>query len=179
MTPYPLAEVDDATFWPWFSWPKFAAWPAKDTAVVVVPVAGFSGAADLPLDHEETALMDGLRGASKALGSPPWLLVLPPIRFVVGPAKDCAFAVNPPTAHRLLAEVVNSIAAAGFRKILYGNASPWNEEICAASARDLHVEKDLDMFILNTAKLETAKVAELLKELHEWKRPPAPQRISV
>lgn len=175
-TAYPLCVADDATFWPWFSWPAFEAWPEKEQAVVVIPVAGFMAAdPDLPFDGEESALLALLAEASRGLGSPRWLLTLPPLRFVAGPDPRCAFAVSPPVAHALLAEVAGSVAAAGFRKLLLFNASPWNEEICAAAARDLHLEKDLDLFCLQRSALGAEatgeRVGALLAELHAWRRP--------
>jgi creatinine amidohydrolase len=175
-TAYPLCVADDATFWPWQAWPAFAAWPQKERAVVVVPIAGFMApAVSAPLDWEERTLLTLLSGASRKLDSPRWLLTLPPLRFVAGPDPRCAFAVPPPVAHALIAEVVESVAAAGFRKILLFNASAWNEEICAAAARDLHVEQGLDMFCLQLSALGQEatheRVAALLLELRDWRAP--------
>jgi creatinine amidohydrolase len=174
-TAYPLCVTDDATFWPWQAWPAFEAWPDKAGTVVVVPIAGFMAMDEYaPLDAEEARLTDLVAGASREIGSPKWLLTLSPLRFVAGPDPRCAFAVSPPVAHALIAEVVGSVAAAGFRKILLFNSSPWNEEICVAAARDLHVEMDLDMFCLQMSALgedaSAKRVGSLLRELFDWRR---------
>ena len=153
-TPFPLCVADDATFWPWRSWPQFVAWPNRERTVVVVPLAGLAdwglGAA---LDAEEQILLGLLREASRLLAPAPGLLCLPPLRFVLGPMEHCAFPVDPPTAHALVAEVVRSIAAAGFRRVVLYNASPYNEELCAAAARDLRLELGLELFCLHLSAL--------------------------
>lgn len=77
-----------------------------------------------------------------------------PLRFVFGADPLCAFAVDQPTAHGLVAEVAASIAAAGFRRIALVNASPWNEELCGAAARDLRVARGLHMFQVHLSALD-------------------------
>lgn len=182
VTPFALCVADDATFWAWSSWPRLARWPGKDKALVVMPIAGFfAPSPDSAWDGEETELTERLAAASRELGSPEWLLVVPPLRFVAGPDPRCVFAVPPPVAHAWIEEVAGSIAAAGFRKILLFNASPWNEEVCAAAARDLHVARDLDLFCLHLSGLRAAgcpPLSALLRELGEWERPAPPERLA-
>jgi creatinine amidohydrolase len=150
----PLCVADDATFWPWHRWPEFSRWPDPAGTVVVLPLAG---TADWGLGHaldaEETVLMHVLRAASRQRPPTLPLLVVPPLRFVLGPDPGCAFAVDPPVAHALIAEVAASIAAVGFRRLVLYNASPWNEELIAAAARDLRIAHGLQVFRVSLAGL--------------------------
>jgi len=150
----PLCVADDATFWPWHRWPEFARWENPAATVVVVPLAG---TADWGLGHaldaEETVLMHVLRAASRARPTTLPLLVVPPLRFVLGPGAGCAFAVEPPVAHAFVSDVLGSIAAAGFRKIVLYNSSPWNEDFIAAAARDNRVALGLQLFRISLSGL--------------------------
>lgn len=150
-----LCVADDATFWPWLSWPRFEAWPDRENTVVIVPLAGMADwGLGHPLDAEETVLTHVLRDACRLVPEGRKPLVVPPLRFVFGADGTCAFAVDPPTAHALIAEVAASVAAAGFRRIALVNASPWNEEICGAAARDLRVSRGLHMFLVHLSALD-------------------------
>ena len=150
----PLCIADDATFWPWHRWPEFSRWPEPEKTVVIVPLAG---TADWGLGHaldaEETVLMHVLRAASRARAASLPLLVVPPLRFVLGPDAGCAFAVEPPVAHAFVSEVLGSIAASGFRKIVLYNSSPWNEELIAAAARDNRITLGLQIFRISLSGL--------------------------
>jgi creatinine amidohydrolase len=150
MVPLSLCVADDATFWPWQSSPAIAAWPDRERTVVVVPIAGL---ADWGLGHafdaEETVLMHALREASRRRPENLALLVIPPLRFAFGPDPGCVFAVPPPVIHALIAEVVASIASAGFSRVVLYNSSPWNEEVCAAASRDLRLQHDIQVFRIN------------------------------
>jgi creatinine amidohydrolase/Fe(II)-dependent formamide hydrolase-like protein len=147
--------ADDATFWPWLSWPKFEAWPDRESTVVVVPVAGMADwGLGHALDAEETVLTAVLRDACRLIPEGKKPLVVPPLRFAFGANPACAFAVDQPTAHALIAEVAASIAAAGFRRIALVNASPWNEELCGAAARDLRVGRGLHMFQVHLSAID-------------------------
>ena len=118
----PLCVADDATFWPWLPWPAFEAWPDREVAVVVVPIAGMADwGLGHPLDAEETVLTAVLRDACRLVPDGRKPLVVPPLRFAFGADPSCAFAVDQPTAHALIAEVAGSIAAAGFRRIALVN----------------------------------------------------------
>jgi creatinine amidohydrolase len=153
-TAFPLCAADDATFWPWLSSPAIAAWPDKGKTVVVLPMAGLADwGIGHPLDAEECILLDVIRRAS--LGRPAGLrlLVLPPLRFVFGVDPGCAFALGAPAAHAQIAEVAASIVASGFRRIVLCNASPWNEEVCAAASRDLRVSLDAEVFRIHLSAL--------------------------
>lgn len=152
--PPPLCVADDATFWPWLRWPQFAAWPGKERALVVVPLAGLADwGLDAALDAEEQVLTAVLADASRQRRPEEPLLVLPPLRFVHGPAETCAFSLTSAETQSMIEEVVGSVAVAGFRRIVLLNASPWNEALVDAVARDLRVERGLQMFCVNLAAL--------------------------
>ena len=150
----PLCLADDATFWPWRRWPEFSRWPNATATLVIVPLAGMADwGLGHALDAEETLLLSILRAASQTRPPSLPLLVTPPLRFVLGPDTGCAFAVEPPVAHALIAEVVASIAASGFRRVVFFNASPWNEELIAAAARDLRIAHGLQLFRISLSGL--------------------------
>ncbi len=154
-TPPPLCAADEATFWPWFSSPDLAAWPAREETLVVIPITGMADwGLGHPLDAEETVAMAVLREASRRRPPDGRLLVIPPLRFAFGPDAGCAFAIDPSLAHALIAEVAGSVAASGFRRVLLLNASPWSEEICAAASRDLRLARDLRVYRIHLAALE-------------------------
>ncbi len=175
--PTPLCIADDATFWPWHPWTDFARWTDKSAVTIVLPVAGLADwGLDAPLDAEETVLLTVLKAAAARPALPPGrLLVLPPQRYVLGPTEACAFAVDPPAAHAALDEWCASVAAAGFRRIVFYNSSPWNEELCDAAARDIRIARGLQMFCVNLSALgldfapwrggERAPLRALLAEL--------------
>jgi creatinine amidohydrolase len=155
--PTPLCLADEATFWPWRTWTDFARLTAAEKAgtTAIVPVAGMADwGLGHALDAEEQVLMAVLKAAiaQRPAGFSP--LVVPPLRFVLGPDAGCAFAVDPPTGHAFLREVAASINAAGFRRLVFFNASPWNEELCAAASRDLRIEYGLQIFRINLGALD-------------------------
>jgi creatinine amidohydrolase len=151
----PLCVADDATFWPWHSSPRIAAWPNPGRTVVILPLAGLADwGLGHPLDAEETVLMHLLRDASRLVPSDRKPLVVPPLRFAFGADPSCAFSVDQPTAHALIAEVAASVAAAGFQKILIVNSSPWSEELCGAASRDLRVSRGLHMFQVHLSAID-------------------------
>jgi creatinine amidohydrolase len=181
-----LCLCDDETFLPWRSWVQIGEIAERERMVVVVPVAGMADhGPDLPLDAEELVLMRVLKEASSQRGVL-GLLVVPPLRFVVGPPDTGAFAVDVPVAHAFIDEVCASLAAAGFRRVVLCNASPWNEELCDAAARDLRIARGLQMFCVNLSALEIGvaggsdaafamagkRLASLLAEIA--RRPPLP-----
>jgi creatinine amidohydrolase len=146
--------ADDATFWPWLSWPRFESMAGKGNRVVVVPVAGMADwGLGHPFDAEETLLTTLIKGACPLVPEGKRPLVIPPLRFVFGADPGCVFSVEQPATHALLADVAASIAAAGFRKIVFVNASPWNEELLGAAGRDLRVAKGLHIFQIHLSAL--------------------------
>ena len=149
-----LCNADEATFWPWFRWPDFANWPDKARTVVIIPLAGLADwGLSKGMDAEEAVLMAVVKEASVVRDPGVRILVLPPVRFVLGPKPNCAFPVDPDVACDLLEEVAASVQAAGFSKILLFNASPWNEELVKAVGRDLRVGRRLQMFTVHLSSL--------------------------
>ena len=150
-----LCVADDATFWPWFPSPTLGAWPARGRTVVILPLAGMADwGLGHPLDAEETVLTHLLRDACRLVPKASKPLVLPVLRFAFGAEPSCAFPVDQPTAHALIAEVAASVAASGFGRIAIVNSSPWSEELCNAAARDLRVSQGLHMFHIHLSALE-------------------------
>jgi creatinine amidohydrolase len=149
-----ICLADDSSFWPWLKWPDFAKLSDRAKTLVVVPIAGMADAAlGHPLDSEETVLMTVLKAAAKARPGGLQLLVLPPLRFVLGPRDSCAFPVCPPLAHAIIREVVDSVKASGFHRVILLNASPWNEDLVDAAARDLRISLGIQMFCINLSAL--------------------------
>ncbi len=151
----PLCVADDRTFWPWLTWADFALQrdSAADTTVIV-PLAGL---ADWGLGHaydaEEQVLTAVLRDALRLRPASARTWMLPPLRFVIGPDAGCICAVEPPLAHALIDETIASVAAAGFTRIVLCNASPWNEELIDAAARDIRISRGIQMFCVNLSAL--------------------------
>lgn len=185
-SPVPLCIADDPSFWPWLTWADFADRAAAAVTTVVVPIAGL---ADWGLGHaydsEEQVLTRVLQAAlaGRPAGAPRVLMV-PPLRFVVGPDSGCVCAVEVPVAHAFIDETLASIAAAGFTRVVLCNASPWNEELCDAAARDLRISRGLQMFCINLSALDLdfhpvrsttrRKVQNLLTYLTGFTPEPAP-----
>lgn len=136
------------------TWTEVAALRRKESVVVLVPIAGYAEhGEELPLDVEERVLMNVVREASLRRAEAVELLVTPPLRFVTGPAGGGAFTVEAPLAHAFIDDVCASLAAAGFRKIVLCNASACNEALCDVAARDIRVERGLQMFCVNLSAL--------------------------
>jgi len=150
----PLCVCDEATFWPWLSHAGFSSMPNRGSTVVVMPLCGMADwGIGHALDAEETVLTHVLRAACVLVPGDRKPLVLPPLRFAFGADPSCAFAVDQPAAHALIAEVAASVSASGFRRIAIVNSSPWNEELCGAAARDLRVSRGLQMFAVHLSAL--------------------------
>ncbi len=149
-----LCLADEATFWPWRRWPEFANWPDKERTVVVLPIAGFADyGLGAGLDAEEAVLMSVLREASLRRSPDLAMLVIPPVRFALGPKPYCAFPIDPDAACELLEEVLGWVDAAGFSKVLLLNASPWNEEVTKAVGRDVRIARGLQMYCIQLSSL--------------------------
>jgi creatinine amidohydrolase len=150
----PLCIADPDTFWPWRRWPEFSRWQSLHDTTIIVPVAGMADwGLGHALDAEETVLMSVLREATQSASPTPQVLVTPPLRFVLGPAAGTAFTVTPPVAHNFLAEVTASIVASGFRRLVFYNSSPWNEELTAAAARDLRIAHGVQIYRISLSGL--------------------------
>jgi creatinine amidohydrolase len=141
--------------WTSRTWTDFAQLRAPAKHVVVLPLFGFADwGLGRPLDLEE---MLGTAVLREALAQPVVkklpLLVQPPLRWVLGPYPHSVFGVDYETAHVVLCEIATSVHAAGFRKLVFFNTSPWNEELIDAAGRDLRVALGLQVFGVNLAAL--------------------------
>jgi len=152
-----LANAHPETFWPHHAWPDFAALskPEKTRALVILPIHGFADhGLGLPLDAEEAVGSAILRRAAEiATASGATLLVLPPLRFGLAPYPSAHFGIDAETACEQMREIVRSVKASGFGKIVFFNTSPWNEELVATVALDTRVEFGLENHIVNLSKL--------------------------
>ena len=147
-----LCEAFDKTFWPRSKWPDFASMPNKDKVVVIVPIVGLSDwDLNLSLDLEEVISMPVLEQASREIDTAISHLVLPPLRFVIGSDESTFFTVDSETAHQTLKEITLSIQESGFRKVVFYNSSPWNEDLLIVAARDFRIELGMQMFCINLA----------------------------
>jgi len=124
----------------------------KESVLVVLPIVGFSDwRLGLPLDLEETLSVSVLAESSKQLASTIRHLVLPPLRFVIGSSESSFFSMDLDSAHEALREMVVSVKESGFRKVVFYNSSPWNEELLNVAGRDLRIELGMQMFCINLA----------------------------
>lgn len=154
--PQPICIADDASFWPWLTWADFTDRAQNAATTVIVPVAGFC---DWGLGHAydaEEQVMTRLLQAALASRPPnaPRMLMIPPLRFVIGSNAGCICTVTPPVAHAFIDEILETIAVAGFTRVLLCNSSPWNEELIDAAARDIRISRGLQMFCINLSALE-------------------------
>ncbi len=148
---------EETWFWARYSWTDFARWRDVEKTVVLVPLAGCCDwGLGHPLDVEEVLGMAVLKAAAEGddLGPEPvkWLVV-PPLRFVCGAGAGSAFAATPTATYRLIEEVVGSVAAAGFSRIVLYNTSPWNEAVVDVVGRDLRIERGWQLFCVNLSGL--------------------------
>lgn len=149
-----LCNAFQDTFWPRMKWPDFASMPAKHEVVIVFPLVGFSDWGEgFPLDREEQVSMSVLKEASQRLHPSTPHLVLPPFRFVTGSKKAAAFAMDPDEVFDALSEIVSDVNASGFRKVVFYNSSPWNENLLEATARDLRIDLGMQTFCIHLSGL--------------------------
>ncbi|MGJ3243050.1 MAG: creatininase family protein [Opitutales bacterium] len=153
-----LANVEPTTFWahqpsPWFA--EQSA-DARAETLIILPVIGMSDwGLGHPMDLEETLGLGILKAAVTEAKDRLPLLVAPPVRFVPpGYRGSALFGIDPETAYQQVFEIADSIAMAGFRKLVLFNTSPWNEAFIDVCGRDLRQEKGLQLFCVNLAGLD-------------------------
>src|SRR5258708_35558057 len=150
-----LANADKATFWAHQTWADFAALPDKEKYSVILPLFALADhGLGLPLDAEETAGSALLRAAVEQAKAVLPLRVLPPLRFGLAPYPSCFFGIDSETAHELIREIASSVLAAGFKKLVFFNTSPWNEEFIDVASRDTRVSLGLQTFVINLSGLD-------------------------
>ena len=147
-----LADADASTFWAHHSWPDFADFPNRDQTLVLLPTHGFSHyGGDLPLDLEEVLTSVVVRAAVGAAKEAMSVLVMPPLRFVLGAKKTAFLRIGAELASALLREIAAGVQAAGFRKLVFVNSSAANADLIDAVSRDIRAGLNLQTFIINTA----------------------------
>jgi creatinine amidohydrolase len=149
-----LCITHDAAFWPFITWADFALMPERDKRVVVIPVVGMSDwKLEAPLDFEECLTLSILKAALENAPDERRFLVIPPVRFTMGRPGQSCFAVDAETAHATLEDIVTSIHAHGFRKILFLNSSPWNQDLVDSAGRDLRIKLGVQPFCINLSSI--------------------------
>jgi creatinine amidohydrolase len=148
------ANADSATAWAHQTWSDLAARPDKDRALVILPVHGFADhGLGLPLNTEETVGNAVLRAAIDSAALQAHVLVLPPFQFGAAPYAHTHFGVDPETALDALGEILASVKASGFTRVLLFNTSPWNVEITSTAALDARTALDLRPCVIGSAGL--------------------------
>jgi len=146
------ASANSATTWDRQTWSELSARPDKARTVVVLPVHGFADhGMGLPLDAEETVGSALLRAAITAADEAAHILVLPPLRLGAAPYPHTYFGVDAETTLDALHEIVASVKASGFSRVLFFNTSPWNAELVATAAVDARTGLDLRTYIIGAA----------------------------
>ncbi len=145
-----LANGEKTTAWAHHAWSDFASLPDKHRYLAILPVHGLAdhGMA-LPLDVEEVVGSELLRGAVGASLDTLRVRVLPPLRFALAPIPATFFGLDPETAHDLILEIASGVQAAGFRKLVFWNTSPWNEELVDTASLDARAGLGLQTFVIN------------------------------
>lgn len=145
-----LSIAHDPTYWAFHSWRQFAQMKDRGRRVVIIPITTFSDwGADIALDFEEAFTLSLLRATLAGIDTPERFLVLPPLRFNLRGHSECFFALDPETAHATLAEVVQSVARHGFRKVLFLNSNPVNADLVDCAGRDLRLSLGIQPFCIN------------------------------
>lgn len=138
------------SLWALRSWAEFSSMENRDKRVVILPVTGMSDwSLGAPLDFEECLTLSILQCALQNSPDPKRFIVVPPIRFCLGRRDQSFFSLDPETAHAFIEEVVASIHSHGFRKIVFLNSSPLNEDLVDAAGRDLRIQLGVQPFCIN------------------------------
>ncbi|MGF1449918.1 MAG: hypothetical protein ACFB20_10935 [Opitutales bacterium] len=149
-----IAAFEPARHWACHPWTDFAQRADKDRTQVIVP---FFGLADWglghPLDVEEVLGTTILNAAlARSTVSPPEI-VTPPVRFMPAPFANQAFGLDLDTAYALAQDVLQSIQASGFQRVILFNTSPWGETFIDVVGRDSRITLGLQPFCVNLSGL--------------------------
>lgn len=146
-------HADPRTAWSHRTWEDFATAPASASRLAILPLHGCGDhGVGLPLGLEESVWSPVLAAAVSGI-TPAEVCVLPPLRHVLGPYASSCFGVDPDTALALLAEIAAGVHAAGFRKLVLLNSSPWNAELAATAALDLRASLGLHTYVIHASGL--------------------------
>jgi creatinine amidohydrolase len=150
-----LVDLPDSVLWSSRSWPEFAALKSPNHHLVLLPVFGFADwGLGRSIDLEETLGCGVLRAMLAAdTERAARLTIMPPLRFALGPYPHSLFGLDYETALELTREIGAFIAAAGLRRLVLLNTSPWNEELMETCACDLRADFGLQTFVINLEAL--------------------------
>ena len=150
-----LADLPDSLLWSGRGWTDFAAMTPATRPLALLPVFGFADwGLGRSIDLEETLGCGVLRAMLAAdTAAARRLSILPPLRFVLGPYPHSLFGIDFETALDLVREIGESIAAAGLRRLVFLNTSPWNEELMETCACDLRAGLGLQTFVIQLEAL--------------------------
>ena len=150
--PNPLSDLCSKAQWADLGTTDFAVLPRRNRYLIVVPVVGMADwGLGRPLDLEVNLTAAVLNRALDQVSDQIDLLVLPPQRFVAAPYAHTFFGMDAESTEAALGELAKSVHASGFRRLLFLNASPWNEEIIDTTARDLRIATGMEIFCINLA----------------------------
>jgi creatinine amidohydrolase len=148
------ATADPATAWACQTWSDLAARPDKTRTLIVLPFHGFADhGMGLPLDAEEALGSALLASALATGGTAGQILTLPPFSFGAAPYAHTHFGVDVETVLDALGEIMASLKASGFNRILFFNTSPWNTELISTAALDARTTHDLRTYVVSSAGL--------------------------
>lgn len=141
------------TAWSHRTWVDFASAPRSATRIAVLPLHGMGDhGLGLPLGLEEAVTESLLSTALVGIPSDA-ICVLPPVRDVLGPYDSCCFGVDPDTALAIIADLAAGVRAAGFRKLVLLNSSPWHAELTTTAALEARAALGLDTYVIGWAGL--------------------------
>lgn len=150
-----LADLPDAVLWSSRTWPDFARARGGRSNLALLPVFGMADwGLGRAIDLEETlgcGVLRALLAADEAWSEQ--LTILPPLRFALGPYPHSLFPIDYETALDLMREIGESLVAAGIRRMVMFNSSPWNEELMETCACDLRAGLGLQTFVINLESL--------------------------
>jgi hypothetical protein len=147
-----LSDISSKAQWADLRTTDFEALQPRDRYLIIVPVVGMADwGFGRPLDLEENLTAAVLNHALDQLSGKIDLLISPPIRFVAAPYVHGFFGLDVESAALALNELAEAIQASGFRRLLFLNTSPWNEEIVDTTARDVRIETGMEVFCINFA----------------------------
>ena len=148
----PLSDISSRGQWANLGTTDFGSLPKRTEYLIVLPVVGMADwGFGRPLDLEENLTAAILNHALEQVSDRIDLLVLPPMRFVAAPYDHTFFGMDAESAEAALSELAKSVITSGFRRLLFLNSSPWNEEIIDTAARDLRVANGMEVFCINLA----------------------------
>lgn len=149
-----LSPFETGALWANLTTDGFRDLPHPERMTVILPLAGFADwGLGRPLDLEEHLLASVFGAAADRIRDLSEFLVLPPLRFLHAPYDHTFFGLDPDEVEDQIREMARSVKASGFKRLVFFNANPWNEELVESLALDLRVDLGLSTFCLHLAAL--------------------------